>query len=130
VSFDKISTSARKVNDLIGEIASASKEQAQGIKEVGTAVSQMDKVTQQNAANAEESASASEELSSQAEELQAMVGQFKIARSAKAASTSQKSDKFRQLMDHSKRVSLDDRSTRKIRHDAPVAMDAERLAEF
>ena len=130
VSFDKISTSARKVNDLIGEIASASKEQAQGIKEVGTAVSQMDKVTQQNAANAEESASASEELSSQAEELQAMVGQFKIARSAKAASTSQKSDKFRQLMDHSKRVSLDDRATRKIRHDAPVAMDAERLAEF
>jgi len=130
VSFDKISTSARKVNDLIAEIASASKEQAQGIKEVGTAVSQMDKVTQQNAANAEESASASEELSSQAQELQAMVAQFKIAGSTKVGGGAPKSDKFRQLMDHSKRVSLDDRPNRKISHDQPVAMDAENLTEF
>ncbi len=56
-SFESIAISSRKVNDLIGEIASASKEQSQGIDQVNTAVSQMDKVTQQTAANAEESAS-------------------------------------------------------------------------
>jgi methyl-accepting chemotaxis protein len=77
-TFTAIVASVSKVNDLIGEIAGASKEQSQGLLQVNTAVSAMDKVTQQNAANAEESASASEELSSQSEELQAMVGQFQI----------------------------------------------------
>ena len=81
-SFEQITTSSRKVNDLIAEIAAASKEQAVGIKQVNDAVSQMDKVTQQNAANAEESASASEELSSQATELQAMVNQFRLSKVA------------------------------------------------
>lgn len=81
-SFESIAGSSRKVNDLIGEIASASKEQSQGIDQVNTAVSQMDKVTQQTAANAEEAASSAEELSSQAEELQSMVEQFRITASA------------------------------------------------
>ncbi|HSQ42441.1 MAG TPA: methyl-accepting chemotaxis protein [Fibrobacteraceae bacterium] len=81
-SFSLIAGGAGKVNDLISEIAAASKEQAQGIEQVSTAVSQMDKVTQQNAANAEESASAAEELSSQSEELQGMVGQFQITQAS------------------------------------------------
>ncbi|MFM1943468.1 MAG: hypothetical protein RI897_2450 [Verrucomicrobiota bacterium] len=50
----------------MGEIAAASREQAQGIAQVNSAVSQMDSVTQSNAANAEESASAAEELDGQA----------------------------------------------------------------
>jgi methyl-accepting chemotaxis protein len=62
-----------KTTDLVGEIAAASQEQAQGIDQVNTAVAQMDKVTQQNAANAEESASASEELSAQAEQMKGIV---------------------------------------------------------
>ena len=66
-SFEEIVTKARKVDELVAEIATASNEQTQGISQVTTAVSQMDKVTQSNAASAEESASASEELSSQAE---------------------------------------------------------------
>lgn len=80
-SFESIATSAKKVNDLIAEIAAASQEQSQGIDQVNTAVAQMDKVTQQNAANSEESASAAEELSSQAEGLQGMVGQFNLTHS-------------------------------------------------
>jgi methyl-accepting chemotaxis protein len=79
--LNEIAASVGKTTDLVGEIAAASKEQAQGIDQVNTEVAQMDKVTQQNAANAEESASASEELSAQAEsmnqavqELVAMVG--------------------------------------------------------
>jgi methyl-accepting chemotaxis protein len=64
---------AGKTGNLIGEIAAASNEQAQGIDQVNTAVSQMDKVTQANAANAEESASASEELNAQAETMNGVV---------------------------------------------------------
>ena len=86
-SFESIAVSSRKVNDLIAEIASASKEQSQGIEQVNSAVSQMDKVTQQTAANAEESASSSEELSSQAEELQSMVAQFQITQEMGASRT-------------------------------------------
>ena len=67
---------ARKVTELIGEIASASKEQANGISEVGTAINQMNGVTQQTAANAEESASASEELNAQAEQMKSYVAEL------------------------------------------------------
>jgi len=77
-SFARIAEGARKVNELIAEIATASQEQALGIRQVGDAVGQMDKVTQQNAANAEESASAAEELSSQATELRTMVSRFRL----------------------------------------------------
>lgn len=69
----EITTANTKVNGLVGEIAAANQEQAQGIGQVNTAVGEMDKVTQQNAANAEESAAASEELSSQAEQLNGVV---------------------------------------------------------
>ena len=69
----QIVTGVQKVNQLIGEVSSASNEQSQGIEQINTAISQMDKVTQSNAANAEESASASEELSAQAKELNEMV---------------------------------------------------------
>ena len=64
---------ARKVTELIGEIAAASNEQAHGIAQVNIAVAEMDKVTQQAAANAEESASASEELNAQAEQMKSYV---------------------------------------------------------
>ena len=77
-SFARIAEGARKVNELIAEIATAAQEQALGIRQVGDAVGQMDKVTQQNAANAEQSASAAEELSSQASELRAMVSRFRL----------------------------------------------------
>ena len=74
-----------KTTDLVGEIAAASSEQAQGIDQVNTAVAQMDKVTQQNAANAEESASASEELSAQAEAMNQMIEQLVILINGTAA---------------------------------------------
>jgi methyl-accepting chemotaxis protein len=72
-SLGEIVEKARKVDELVGEIASASREQSQGILQVNTAVTQMDKVTQSNAANAEESASASEELNAQAATLKEAV---------------------------------------------------------
>ncbi|MHB8091445.1 MAG: methyl-accepting chemotaxis protein [Syntrophales bacterium] len=64
---------ARKIGQLVDEIATASEEQAQGIFQVNIAVSEMDKVTQSTAANAEESAGAAEELNAQAEQMKAFV---------------------------------------------------------
>ncbi len=69
----KVSSGAKKVNELVAEIAAASQEQSEGIEQVRNAVGQMDKVVQQNAANAEESASASEEMSAQAEQMKSLV---------------------------------------------------------
>jgi len=73
-AFKQVADSSKKVGELVGEIAAASNEQAQGIDQTNTAVADMDKVTQQNAANAEESASASEEMNAQAEQMKVMVG--------------------------------------------------------
>ncbi|MCF7936303.1 MAG: MCP four helix bundle domain-containing protein [Synergistales bacterium] len=72
-AFGQVADSATKVASLVGEIAGASKEQAQGISQINKAVSELDQVTQQNASNAEESASAAEELNAQAEQLKLMV---------------------------------------------------------
>ncbi len=65
---------ARKVTELVGDIAVASQEQAQGINQINNAVAEMDKVVQQNATNAGESASASEEMNAQARYLKNVVG--------------------------------------------------------
>jgi methyl-accepting chemotaxis protein len=66
VSLQEIVTRAREVDELVHEIANASKEQHLGIQQINKAVAQMDKVTQSNAASAEESASGAEELNAQA----------------------------------------------------------------
>lgn len=55
-----------KVTTLVDEVASASREQSQGIEQINQAVRQMDSATQGNAASAEEAASAAEELNAQA----------------------------------------------------------------
>jgi len=72
-SLSQIVNKARQVDELVAEIATASREQSQGIDQVNTAVTQMDKVTQTNAAAAEESASAAEELTAQAATLRELV---------------------------------------------------------
>jgi len=63
----------RDVDELAGRVASACREQSQGIGQITTAVNQMDKVTQSNAANAEEFAAASEEFNAQAQTLRTSV---------------------------------------------------------
>ncbi len=75
-TLNDIVTKVRQVDELVGEVASASREQTQGISQINTAVSQMDKVTQSNAANAEESAAAAEELNSQAEVMKHSVAEL------------------------------------------------------
>jgi methyl-accepting chemotaxis protein len=71
--LDEIVKSVTEVNQMIGEISTASREQAQGVQEINKAMSQMDQVTQQNAASSQEIAGAAEQLASQAESLRTMV---------------------------------------------------------
>jgi methyl-accepting chemotaxis protein len=68
-ALNDIVTKVRQVDEIASEVASASREQGQGIGQINTAVSQMDKVTQANAASAEESAAAAEELNAQAQSM-------------------------------------------------------------
>jgi methyl-accepting chemotaxis protein len=72
-AFKTIADRAKKVNDLVREIAAASQEQTAGVDQINSAISDMDNVTQSNAAGAEESASAGEELARQADELRTLV---------------------------------------------------------
>jgi methyl-accepting chemotaxis protein len=74
--FKKVAETVNKSVGLVGEIAAASSEQAQGIEQINRAVSEMDRVIQQNSANAEESAAASEEMSGQARGLTEFVSQL------------------------------------------------------
>ncbi len=77
-SLNKIVSSITKVDDLLEEIAAASKEQATGVAQVNLGLQQIDQVIQQNTAGAEESAATSEELSNQASQLQQMLQRFQL----------------------------------------------------
>jgi len=68
----------QKVTSLVGEIATASQEQATGIDQINHGLAQIDQVTQQNTASAEESAAASDELTNQANTLRQLLSRFKI----------------------------------------------------
>lgn len=76
-SLDEIVAKVSSADALVAEIATAAKEQSQGIQQVGLTMTQMDKVTQSNAANAEESATAAEELNAQARSMQESVNSLR-----------------------------------------------------
>jgi len=71
--FYDMGDSAKKVNQLVGEIASASLEQAREIEVINKASKEMDRIVQQNAASAEESASASQQLTAQSHQMKGIV---------------------------------------------------------
>ncbi|MBI9088379.1 MAG: hypothetical protein JEZ12_04125 [Desulfobacterium sp.] len=72
-TFSKVSESAKKVGELVGEIAETSEEQSAGIEQINNAVAEVDKVIQQNAANAEASASASAQLNTQSVQMKGYI---------------------------------------------------------
>ncbi len=75
-SLTQISAKVTATDLLVGEIATAAREQAQGIEQINQALGQMDKVSQSNASNAEESASAAEQVDTQGEVLNELVGRL------------------------------------------------------
>ncbi|MBK0393178.1 HAMP domain-containing protein [Ramlibacter sp. CrO1] len=77
-TMEGIVVAAKKVSDLIAEIAAACAEQDAGIQQVNTAVSQMDIVVQQNASLVEEAAAATESMKEQSGSLLQLVSRFRL----------------------------------------------------
>jgi methyl-accepting chemotaxis protein len=68
----------KRVSGLMGDIATASKEQSQGVDQVNKAVLQMDQITQRNAAQTEELTATADRLSASARHLEQTVARFKL----------------------------------------------------
>ncbi|MCL4164937.1 UNVERIFIED_CONTAM: hypothetical protein GTU68_032376 [Idotea baltica] len=77
-TLEQIMDSVRQVADIIGDISSASQEQAQGIDQVNKAIIEMDTATQQNTAMVEEAAAAAESMSEQSNQLNNLVSFFQV----------------------------------------------------
>jgi methyl-accepting chemotaxis protein len=78
-----IASQVTAINGVVGEIASACQEQAQGLAQVNTAIGHMDQATQQNAAMVEQSTAAAKSLSHETAELTRLVQRFRISATAK-----------------------------------------------
>jgi len=81
-SMQTISTSVKRVTDLMNEISAASVEQSTGISHVSVAIAQMDTVTQQNAALVEQAAASAASLAEQAMRLKDSMSVFHLNVSA------------------------------------------------
>ena len=77
-TMQEIVTGIQRVSDIVSEIASASREQSQGIVQINQAVTHLDSVTQQNAALVKETSAASAALQDQARQLAGVAGAFKL----------------------------------------------------
>lgn len=86
LALNQIVEGVTKATTLVGEIATASNEQALGINQVNQGILQVSDVVQTNSATSEESAAASEELSSQAELLREQVSRFKLKKTTGGSS--------------------------------------------
>ena len=78
-NLQEIVSQVHKVSEVMGEIATASEQQQQGVVQLNTAVEQLNQVTQQTAANSEEAASTAQKLSSQAAEMRHLVQAFRLS---------------------------------------------------
>ncbi len=67
------------VRDIVGDIATASDEQARGIEQVNQAMQTMDPVTQQNAALVEQALAAAQSLDEQAAVPRESVERFRLS---------------------------------------------------
>ncbi|MBX3608776.1 MAG: HAMP domain-containing protein [Hydrogenophaga sp.] len=84
-SMSEIVGNVARVRDIIGEIASASGEQADGVNQINAAVANLDQMTQQNAALVEESAAAATSMNEQASRLAEVVRIFRVDGNAGAS---------------------------------------------
>jgi methyl-accepting chemotaxis protein len=76
-AFGEVSEKSSRVEQLVAEIAAATREQAQGIAQVSQVVADMDRVTQSNSSNAEQSASGSEELKYKADQMKRYIDELR-----------------------------------------------------
>ncbi|HEY6774685.1 MAG TPA: methyl-accepting chemotaxis protein [Oxalicibacterium sp.] len=79
-TMGEIVQSVQQVTDIMNEIATATREQGNGIDQVNMAVTQMDETTQQNAALVEQSAAAAKSLEEQTLQLLRSISVFRTGR--------------------------------------------------
>jgi len=77
-TIDEIVNSSRQVDELLGSVASTSRQQGTGISQIGEAIHELDQMTQQNAALVEQSAAATTAMNEQANGLVGEVAHFRI----------------------------------------------------
>jgi methyl-accepting chemotaxis protein len=94
-TLNDILVSVKKVADIVGEIAAASREQSAGIDQVNEAVMQMDGMTQQNAALIEEASAASGAMAEQANRLVETMSSYRLGSPAGGADPSGRRSKMR-----------------------------------
>ena len=75
-TIEQIVSGSGRVDSLLGEVATGSREQALGISQIGQAVQELDRATQQNAALVEETAAAAASMKQQADGLATEVARF------------------------------------------------------
>ena len=83
-SLEQISKKMAATDSLVGEIATAAREQAQGIEQINAAIGQMEKVAQSNAANAEETAAAAAQVEAQGGALNEIVDRLQALAGGRA----------------------------------------------
>ena len=88
-SLHEIVAAVKKVTDIVGEIAAASREQSTGIEQVNRAIAQMDETTQQNAALVEQAAASSREIVDRMGSLDGLISRYQTATGASQAATGQ-----------------------------------------
>jgi len=76
--LQQIYSSAQKTDDLVAEIAAASKEQSQGIDQVNTAIGQLDATTQSAAEASQTSAETAQTLARNVDDLRRLVKRFQL----------------------------------------------------
>jgi methyl-accepting chemotaxis protein len=77
-TIEEIVASSRRVDQLLGEVASGAREQSLGVGQIGQAVQELDRMTQQNAAMVEQTAAAASAMKEQAHTLAEEVARFRI----------------------------------------------------
>ena len=87
-TMKEIVDAVKRVNDIMGEITTASADQSAGIETVNVSITKMDEATQQNAALVEQAAAAAKSLQEQAESLSQAVSIFSLAEDGVAVRTS------------------------------------------
>jgi methyl-accepting chemotaxis protein len=76
-SLGAIAEKVTAADRLVAEIATAAREQSQGIRQIGEAMTQLDRVTQENAGRAGQGAAAADQLEAQAEVMQEGVARLR-----------------------------------------------------
>jgi len=78
-TMQEIVEAVKRVNDIMGEITTASADQSSSIESVNTSIARMDESTQQNAAMVEQAVAAATRLQQQAERLHQAASIFELA---------------------------------------------------